>query len=194
MSEADRERWDTRYAPAGLVMGPQPKPLVQQLGALLPCTGRAMDIACGEGQLAIWLARRGLEVTAVDISPVALAKLHGQAVRLGLAERIRIIEADLDAGLPPVAPGLALVTCIDFFAPPLMVEARALLAPGGMLLAQVVLQPRGGDSPHRAAAGEALGFAAGLRLQYYREGVIDGRELAQLLAQREPAAALEFSG
>jgi hypothetical protein len=63
-----------------------------------------------------------------------------------------------------------------------------------MLLVEVVLQPPGGDSPHRAAPGEALGFAAGLRVQFYREGVIGGRALAQLLAQREPAGMLEFSG
>jgi SAM-dependent methyltransferase len=194
MSEADRERWDTRYARDPLVMGPAPKPLVLELEAVLPRAGRALEIACGEGQLAAWLARRGLSVTALDISAVALEKLRAQAVAGGFAERVDAVDADLDDGLPPLEPGLALVTCVDFYAPAIMAQARELLAPGGMLLVQVVLQPPGGDSPHRAAPGEALGFAAGLRLQFYREGVIGGRALAQLLAQREPAGTLEFSG
>lgn len=186
-------RWDTRYAQADLVMGPQLKPFVRRVESLLPQAGRALDIACGEGQLAGWLAQRGLDVTAVDISPVALDKLCRRAETEGWAPRLRAIEADLDEGLPPVAPGLALVTCVDFYAPAIMQRARKLLAPGGMLLVQVVLQPPGGDSPHRAARNEALGFASGLHLHYYREGMIGGRALAQLLAQRDPASLPAFS-
>jgi hypothetical protein len=48
-------------------------------------------------------------------------------------------------------------------------------------------------SPHRARSNEALEFAAGMRLQFWREGTINGRALAQLLAQREPAGRLPFS-
>lgn len=175
-------------------MGAAPKPLVLEHERLLPRRGRALEIACGEGQLAVWLARRGLEVTAVDISPVALGKLRKLAVAEGLGGRIQVVEADLDHGLPPLAPGLALITCMDFHAPEVIAQARDLLSPGGFLLVQVLLQPPGGDSPHRAAPGEALKFARGLRLQFYREGIVEGRALAQLLAQREPAEPPVFSG
>jgi hypothetical protein len=85
------------------------------------------------------------------------------------------------------------VTCVDFYAPAVLAEARALLAPGGLMAVQVLLQAPGGDSSHRAAPGETPGFAAGLQLKFYREGRIGGRDLAQLLAQRPPAAILEFS-
>jgi SAM-dependent methyltransferase len=193
MSEADRERWDTRYASKELVMGLAPKPFVVEMEHVLPRMGRALEIACGEGQLAAWLARRGLDVTAVDISPVALDKARDLARAAGHPDRIRAVLADLDEGLPPLEAGFDLVTCVDFYAPSVMTEARALLAPGGMLLVQVLLQAPGGDSAHRASPGEALGFAAGLQVQFYREGRIGGRELAQLLAQRPPAALTEFS-
>ena len=193
MSQADRERWDARYAPEGLVMGSLPKPFVREMESVLPHAGRALDIACGEGQLPGWLAQRGLSVTAVDISPVALDKLSSRAVEDGYADRLKVIEADLDDGLPHVAPGLDLVTCVDFYSPAVITEARRLLAPGGLLLVQVVLQSADGDSPHRARPGEALGFATGLRLHFYREGVLKGRTLAQLLAQRVPASFLAFS-
>jgi SAM-dependent methyltransferase len=130
----------------------------------------------------------------VDISPVALDKLRKLAAAEDLAGRIQVVEADLDYGLPPLEPGLALITCMDFHAPEVIAQARELLAPGGLLLVQVLLQSPGGDSPHRAAPGEALDFARGLRLHFYREGIVAGRALAQLLAQRDPAAPLVFSG
>ncbi|NHA15926.1 bifunctional 2-polyprenyl-6-hydroxyphenol methylase/3-demethylubiquinol 3-O-methyltransferase UbiG [Thioalkalivibrio sp. XN279] len=216
MSTSDRERWEARYGREGLVMGERVKPLVRELEPVLPWSGRALDIACGEGQLAVWLAQRGLDVTAVDISPSGLAKLRAQAEAAGVGVRVHGIEADLDHGLPALEPGFDLVTCIDFYSPAVMAQARHLLAPGGMLLVQVVLERTGaearckaqrfgadepaagdspppGDSPHRARSNEALEFAAGMRLQFWREGNIDGRALAQLLAQREPAGRLPFS-
>lgn len=215
MSAADRERWEARYGRAGLVMGERVKPLVRELEPVLPRSGRALDIACGEGQLAIWLAQRGLDVTAIDIAPAGIAKLRAQAESAGLAGRVTGIEADLDEGLPALQPGFDLITCIDFYAPAVMAEARTLLAPGGLLLVQVVLEhteaetrckaqrfdhadpgdqgAAPGRSPHRALSGEALGFADGMRLQFWREGTMGGRALAQLLAQREPAARLPFS-
>jgi SAM-dependent methyltransferase len=193
MSEADRERWDARYAAEGLAMGSSLKPLLLELEGALPRKGRALDIACGEGQLALWLARRGLDVTAVDISGIALDKLCHRAAADGLGARVRAVEADLDEGLPPVAAGLDLVTCVDFYSPAIMARARRLLAPQGILLVQVLLQAPDRDSPHRAAPGEALGFARGLHLHFYREGTMGGRALAQLLAQRPPASRLAFS-
>jgi SAM-dependent methyltransferase len=193
MSQQDRARWNERYAREGLVMGAGPKPVIRELGHLLPQSGRALDIACGEGQLALWLAGRGLQVTAVDIAAVGLEKLRRQAKALELEDRVVAVETDLDDGLPDLQAGLDLVTCIDFYSPPLMAAARELLAPAGLLLVQVVLQPPGGDSPRRAARNEALGFAAGLGIHFYREGIINGRELAQLLAQRPPVGTLRFS-
>jgi SAM-dependent methyltransferase len=193
MSEADRERWDERYRGGEMMAGPLPKPLVLELEPVLPRQGRALDIACGEGQLAIWLAQRGLSVTALDISPVALARLRATAAAQGHAARIEAIEADLDEGLPRLRPGFDLVTCVDFYSPAVIDQARALLAPRGILLVQVLLQQPGGASAHRALPGEALGLARGLRLQFYREGLRGGRALAQLLAQREPAESLPFS-
>jgi SAM-dependent methyltransferase len=193
VSEADRLRWDARYAGPGLLMGEALKPLIHELEPVLPRTGRALDIACGEGQLALWLAERGLEVTAVDISPVGLEKLRSRAAELGLAARIHVVEADLDEGLPLPPGELDLVTCVDFYAPPVLRAARERLAPGGLMLVQVLLEVPAGREAHRAARGEALEFAAGLRPVFFREGIVHGRALAQLLAQREPAELLQFS-
>lgn len=69
----DAADWDARYAEAELVWSRGPNRLVETECADLP-PGRAVDLACGEGRNAIWLASRGWRVTAVDFSRVALDK------------------------------------------------------------------------------------------------------------------------
>ena len=75
MSGDDRVRWDARHAaaaPAG-VAPPGVLAGAAELTACFPVSGRALDVACGRGGVAVWLARRGLAVDAVDVSPVGLA-------------------------------------------------------------------------------------------------------------------------
>ena len=69
----DAADWDARYAAADLVWSATPNQFVEAECADLP-PGRAVDLAAGEGRNAIWLARRGWQVTAVDFSAVALGK------------------------------------------------------------------------------------------------------------------------
>jgi SAM-dependent methyltransferase len=69
----DAKAWDERYAAPELVWSLTPNQFVAAELADLP-PGRALDLAAGEGRNAIWLARRGWQVTAVDFSRVALAK------------------------------------------------------------------------------------------------------------------------
>jgi len=69
----DADAWDERYADHELVWSAEPNRFVAEELADLP-PGRAVDLAAGEGRNAIWLARRGWRVTAVDFSQVALDK------------------------------------------------------------------------------------------------------------------------
>ncbi len=69
----DAEAWDERYADSELVWSAEPNRFVAEELADLP-PGHAVDLAAGEGRNAIWLARRGWAVTAVDFSRVALDK------------------------------------------------------------------------------------------------------------------------
>lgn len=69
----DATAWDERYAAKELIWSAEPNQFVaRECAALAP--GRAVDLAAGEGRNAIWLARRGWQVTAVDFSAVALDK------------------------------------------------------------------------------------------------------------------------
>lgn len=184
MSESDRRRWDERYAGEADRMDEAPKPFVLEVADRLPASGRALDIACGEGQLAVWLAERGLEVTAVDVSARGLEKLARRARAQGVAARVRAIRHDLDHGLPPLDGQFDLITCVDFHAPALMPAARALLAPGGVLLVQVLLAAEGRTGAFRARPGAVLAFAGGLEVLVHREAPDAERPVAQLLARR----------
>src|SRR6266702_6994197 len=69
----DEGFWDERYRSARQVWSGNPNPqLIAEATALPP--GRALDVGCGEGADAIWLARRGWSVVAADISGVALER------------------------------------------------------------------------------------------------------------------------
>jgi SAM-dependent methyltransferase len=85
----DTSMWDERYAASDLVWSAEPNlflpPLVEGVEP-----GTALDIACGEGRNAIWLARRGWEVTAVDFSAVGIDK----ARRLGQDVDVDWVVAD----------------------------------------------------------------------------------------------------
>lgn len=78
-----REDWNARYAGRELVWSAEPNRLfASEVSGLEP--GRALDLACGEGRNAVWLAERGWRVTAVDFSHVALKKGEGLASSRGV--------------------------------------------------------------------------------------------------------------
>jgi SAM-dependent methyltransferase len=81
-----REDWDARYAAVENLWASKPNRfLVAEVSELPP--GRALDLACGEGQNAIWLASLGWDVLGVDYSEVAVAKAQRRAEREGVAAR-----------------------------------------------------------------------------------------------------------
>lgn len=78
-----REDWDRRYSSVENLWSAKPNRfVVAEVGELAP--GRALDLACGEGQNGIWLATLGWEVTGVDYSEVAIAKARARAEDDGL--------------------------------------------------------------------------------------------------------------
>ena len=81
--EQGADQWDERYAGAEQVWSGEPNgALVAEVGDLEP--GRALDVGCGEGADAIWLAGRGWRVTAIDVSGVALRRAAAAADRAGV--------------------------------------------------------------------------------------------------------------
>jgi SAM-dependent methyltransferase len=106
----DQGFWDDRYRSQPALWSGRPNlHLIAEADQLAP--GTALDVGCGEGADAIWLAERGWQVTAVDISPVALerAALHASEVGAEVADRIHWLHRDLTDWEPPLG-GYDLVT------------------------------------------------------------------------------------
>jgi SAM-dependent methyltransferase len=181
VSDDDRVRWDARHAaaeprapaPPGLLIGDP------DLTAAFPTTGRALDVACGRGAVAVWLAQRGMAVDAVDVAPAGLAAGARLAASSGVAGRIRWIAHDLDDGLPAGCAGpYDVVVCQLFRNPARYADLVAVLAPGGLLAVTVLSEVDAGPGAFRAGPGELRAAFSGLRVLLDREG--DGE--ASLLA------------
>jgi SAM-dependent methyltransferase len=130
-----REDWDARYAAVENLWAAKPNRfLVAEVGDLEP--GRALDLACGEGQNAIWLATLGWRVTGVDYSEVAIAKARARAERDGVD--VDFVCADL-VTYEPEARAFDLVFVLYLHIPSaqraaIHANAAAAVAPGGTFL------------------------------------------------------------
>jgi SAM-dependent methyltransferase len=131
----DREAWNRRYAGSELLWTAQPNRFLVAEAAELP-PGRALDLACGEGRNAVWLAEQGWQVAGVDFSDVALAK----ARKLAAARSVEVdwTQADLRDYRPaPGAYDLVLLFYLQLPEQerrPIVRAAADALAPGGTLL------------------------------------------------------------
>jgi tellurite methyltransferase len=126
------ELWNQRYR-AGEYRHEAPSRLVVEFAGSLPA-GSVLDIACGPGRNALYLAGRGWRVTALDGSPVAIDLLQSQALSRGLAVNTRSV--DLETGqfnFENAAHDLVL-SCY-YFQPDLIPGLKSCLKPGGMLIA-----------------------------------------------------------
>jgi SAM-dependent methyltransferase len=131
----DSQAWDRRYSGRQLVWTGEPNRfLVKEAAGLAP--GRALDLACGEGRNAIWLAERGWQVTGVDFSSVALEKAGAFAQARGV--RAEWVAADLHDYEPETAAfGLVIAFYLQLPASertPIVARAAGAVAPGGTFL------------------------------------------------------------
>jgi SAM-dependent methyltransferase len=131
----DREQWDERYRADELIWKAEPNRfLVEEVAGLAP--GQALDLACGEGRNALWLAQQGWRVTAVDFSAAGLQKARRLASERGL--ELLLVEADVVEWEPPAASfDLVIVMYLHLLASArrrVLQRAAGALAPGATLL------------------------------------------------------------
>jgi SAM-dependent methyltransferase len=180
MAEHDRLHWDEKYSGEGLAPhgAPGPPTVLAAYEHLFPTSGHAIDLACGRGTAAVWLAARGLTVHGVDVSPVAVRFARDLAERHGVDDRCRFEVGDLDVGLP-AGPPADVIVCHLFRDARLDTAVIERLAPGGLLAMAVLSEVDHGPGPFRVARG-ALRAAFSV-LTTMAEGEADGR--AWLLAK-----------
>lgn len=135
----DAKAWDARYAAAELVWEAEPNPFVRAQCERLP-VGQAIDLACGEGRNALWLARLGWRVTGIDYSQVAIERARALATRERPAVAVRLVWRVGDVTVEPIKPSrydLALISCLhlpEYQITALVRRAAAAVAPRGHLL------------------------------------------------------------
>ncbi len=190
MSLAERLKWDARYRGASPSF--TPSAFLAELDALLPRRGRALDLGGGVGNNALALARRGVDVTLADISPVGLALAQEEAMRTG--NHLEIVALDLDGDPPPAGPW-DLIVQANYLHRPLFGRYPALLAPGGLL---VVIHPTRTNLERQAKPGpdfllddgELPGLVSSLEIVRHDEAWRDcGRYEAWLVARRADPAS-----
>jgi tellurite methyltransferase len=185
MSEFDRTKWDGKYtqgAPS------DPSAVLVGLDRFLPREGLALDVAGGGGRHGIWLAKRGLDATIADVSPVGLSLAKQRAIEAEVT--LETILTDLEEeGLP--AKQWDLIVSVCFLWRPLFKQYAAALRPGGKL---VVIQPtktnlQRNDRPPEAFLledGELSELVPELHILHFVEGWSDdGRYDAVLVAERK---------
>lgn len=178
--EEDAARWDERWQ-AREATAPGPPDALKIASHRLPTKGRAIDIACGLGGVAVWLAGTGLHVGAIDVSPVAVDATNLLAAEHHVAERCSASVSDLDAGLPG-RESYDVIVCQRFRDPRLYPELIRRLAAGGTLVITVLsmVERDHSDSPFLAKPGELLEAFADLEILFDIE--VDGQ--AHLIARK----------
>ncbi|MGK3964415.1 class I SAM-dependent methyltransferase [Sorangium sp. So ce118] len=186
MSDDDRITWDARYSEGRADPG-EPSAVLTALDPLLPRRGRALDLAGGAGRHALWLARRGLDVTLADISEVGLGIARSAAAREGLALGTVALDVERD----PLPGGPWDLILIFYFLERRLAACAAELAPGGHL---VVVHPTRSNllrHPRPSARwlledGELPGLLGeALEVILYDEGWLEeGRHEARLVARK----------
>ena len=192
MDKEAEQKWNRIYAEAKLDESAVARVLQENIH-LLPKTGYALDVACGMGANAVFLARQGLTVDAIDISDVAINSLQSFA----RANNLSINASKQDVVKTPIPKSRYDIVFVSHYLQrdlfPLLVSA---LKVGGLLIYQTFVQETTAhysgpsNKDFRLAKNELLQLLAGFRLVVYREEGLIGnvsvgfRNEAMIIAQK----------
>jgi tellurite methyltransferase len=184
--------WDERYRSGDRAkedLEPSPNPLLAETAARL-APRNALDLACGTGRNAIWLAEHGWQVTAVDGSPAAIEVLCRRAAERGVA--VQTYVADLERNDFRIEPGSWDLIAICFYLQTSLFEpAKRGVKPGGIVLAIAHIASLSEDlTEHQLLPGELHSYFRGWEILHYREGKPNDpahkRLSAEIVARRPP--------
>ena len=168
-------RWNERYSQGFEPFPDAPAEWLVGHRELLRGGDRALDVACGDGRNAAYLAGLGYEVDAIDASDVAVDALRTAARERGLAVEPRVV--DLEREPLPAGPYDVVVT-MNFLQRDLFGALQEALAPGGLLFYETLGRPhveelgRSFNPAYLLERGELLRAFGGLEIVAHHEGVV----------------------
>ncbi len=181
----DIRGWEERYRSEDF--DPEPTALVVETARAVP-PGKALDLACGAGGNALWLAEQGWNVTAVDGAPAAIEIVRKRVSERGLMVDARV--ADLEKGECRIEPSAwDLITICNYLQRDLFEPAKLGIRPGGLLLAIVHVTEAGEEPTYkRLKPGELERYFHGWEIVHRYEGRPHGsanqRRVAEIVARR----------
>lgn len=136
-TQETKEHWERHYGERDRVWsGRVNVQLADVVGGLAP--GRALDLGCGEGADAVWLAERGWDVVAVDVSDTALGRARAAADQHNVGDRIAFVQLDLSEDFPDgefdLISAQFLHSTLEFDRQKILVKAATALRPNGLLV------------------------------------------------------------
>lgn len=184
-------KWDRIYSERPVV-SPSASTVLQQNKHLLPESGSALDLACGQGGNALLLAESGLTVQAWDLSSVAITQLNEIAKQKVLAVEGKVVDVSQHRF---ELNQFDVISVSNFLERGLCSAISAALKPGGVLFYQTYCQQKvddiGPSNPdYLLADNELLSLFSGLKIRVYREEALLGqhdqgwRNQAMLVAQK----------
>jgi tellurite methyltransferase len=182
--------WDERYRSgerSAEDLDAAPTPLVVETSKRL-APGRALDLACGSGRNALWLAEQGWSVTAVDGSPVAVEILRSRASERGIAVNTKV--ANLEKFEYKIEPASWNLIAICYYLQRGLFEpAKEGVVPGGILISIVhITEPGEEPTAHHLRPGELERYFQGWEILHRREGrpndTAHQRSVAEIVARR----------
>ena len=141
------DEWNARYRSRERIDDQPSRLLLDAVSELTP--GRALDLACGAGRNAAWLAERGWDVVAIDGASEAIRLVREKEARIDA----RVLDLETNGPLPFDDASFDLVVILYFLHRPLFAEAKRVLRPGGMLVTAVCAR---GIDPRFCLSLEAL--------------------------------------
>jgi len=191
MAHPDAEKWDAIYRSGGH-QRQEPVTVLGNFSHLLPSSGTALEPACGTGANALYLAQRGLETSAWDISEEAIRNLDDRTRQLEL--QVNTLVCDVVTN-PPSANSFDVIVVSYFLDRPLITHLIRALKPDGLLFYQTFIRERIDDTGprndnYRFAENELLLLCRDLHIVlYHEEGMIGNirhgfRNEAMLIGQR----------
>lgn len=190
MSKEEKNRWDERYSSKDYEPRKKPADLLTKWIDRLP-PGKALDLACGSGRNALFLAEKGYKVTAIDISSTAIKMAQSQALEKGL--EINWVVSDLDKF--KINGQYDVILSFFYVNKKMVPDIIKSLNAGGILIFQShMLPPVPSKEPHkerfRFKPGEMRQLFKGLKVLDYEERQVDEEGdrhyyLASLIAQKD---------